>query len=246
MIKILFILILFPVFSIAAERVRRVSVAEDQIVTVRTCLGIATLIQVPDRPNSVVVGDQDSFKVEYLDQAITIKPLSGAAKSNLYIYTDWKRYNVELVSGSESHANYVVYLSSPKERSVSHLTSTQNLKANEIKWIKFSNFLKNESLKLSINRLGKTNQGLLLIEFTVSGQEKEEFKPEWLWLTQNGKTRPIHNLFLSSLSLTPTKSLSGVLQIKATEIDLDSAFRIELRKKRLSYLTITKASSWRF
>src|SRR5690606_17824343 len=94
----------------ASGRVRKVEVKPDQIVTVRTAIGIATIIQVPERPNSIVVGDQSAFKVEYLDQAITIKPLHGSAKSNLYIYTDYRRFNVQLVTTSEPAADYVVYL----------------------------------------------------------------------------------------------------------------------------------------
>jgi type IV secretory pathway VirB9-like protein len=85
---ILWILLLIgslPAF--ASERVRKIEVKPDQIVTVRTAIGIATIIQVPERPNSIVVGDQAGFKVEYLDQAITIKPLHSGARSNLYTNT---------------------------------------------------------------------------------------------------------------------------------------------------------------
>ena len=99
----------FETFA-APSRVKRVPVLPDQIVTVKTALGIATIIQVPDRPNSLVVGDNEAFKVEYLDQAITIKPLHGGAKSNLYIYTDYRRFNVQLITGVEAAADYVVYL----------------------------------------------------------------------------------------------------------------------------------------
>ncbi len=74
----------------AWAKVRKVEVTKDQVVTVRTVIGIATIIQVPDKPNSIVVGDLAGFKVEYLDQAITIKPLDGRARSNLYIYTDFR------------------------------------------------------------------------------------------------------------------------------------------------------------
>lgn len=95
-------LIFFKTALCADPRVRRVQVQGDRIVTIRTAIGIATIIQVPDSPNSVVVGDQSTFKVEYLDRAITIKPLTFGAKSNLYVYTDWKRYNVQLISGSEA------------------------------------------------------------------------------------------------------------------------------------------------
>ena len=238
-ISLLLALILATANINAAQRVRRVEVHADQIVTVKTSLGIATIIQVPDRPNSVVVGDQDAFKVEYLDQAITIKPLSGGSKSNLYIYTDWKRYNVELISGTEAAADYVVYLETPKEKPI-----VSKVKSN-ISWMKFSNTLRNDNLTLNVKRVGKTKEGILLVEFTVISKTKETFRPEWLWLTQDEAVKPIHNLFLSALEVTPKRSLSGVLQLKATDIDPGQSLRLEMRRSRMSYLTITKALSWR-
>ncbi len=71
----------------AKADVRHISTKKDQITKARTALGIATIIQVPDRPTSVVIGDQNSFKIEYLNKAITIKPLVANASTNLYIYT---------------------------------------------------------------------------------------------------------------------------------------------------------------
>ena len=237
---ILFVFTVIAINSNGAERVRRVPVQGDQIVTVRTSIGIATIIQVPDRPNSVVVGDQDSFKVEYLDQAITIKPLSGGAKSNLYIYTDWKRFNVELVSGSESIADYVVYLENPTEKS-----SAYSIVDTGIRWTPFKNSLRNESFQLEVKRLGKTRDGILLIEFLVTSKKKEGFKPEWIWLTQNGEMRAIHNLFMSSLESNPQKSISGILQVREADLNTTEAIRVELRRQKVSYLTIPKASTWR-
>lgn len=221
-------------------RVRRVPVHGDQIVTVKTSIGIATIIQVPDRPNSVVVGDQNSFKVEYLDQAITIKPLIGGAKSNLYIYTDWKRYNVELVSGGESSADYVVYLENPKQKS--QMTKSRN---SGIKWSEFKNHLRNETLTLKVHRVGRTNDGILLVEFQVISTTKEVFKPEWLWLTQSGETKPIHNLFMSALEVSPQRGITGVLQMREIDLNLNEPIRVELKRKRISYLTIQKASLWK-
>jgi len=225
-------------FAFADARVRRVPVIGDQIVTVRTTLGIATIIQVPDRPNSVVVGDQDAFKVEYLDQAITIKPLSGGAKSNLYVYTDWKRYNVQLVSGGESIADYVVYLENPKEKP--RTTSVSN-----ITWTAFKNSLKNDNLKLEINRVGKAKDGVLLIDFLVRGTSKGEIRPESLWLTQNGKTRPIQNLFLSAVEVLPSSPVSGLIQLQQDDFDSTIPIQLELRSKKSSFLTIQKVKLWK-
>lgn len=229
--------------SNASTRVRRVAVQGDQIVTVRTSIGIATIIQVPDRPNSVVVGDQDAFKVEYLDQAITIKPLSHGSKSNLYIYTDWKRFNVELVSGTEAVADYVVYLDNPKAKTpASTPSSKQDL---GISWTNFKNVLRNESLQLDVKRLGRTRDGILLVEFNVTSKVRQPFKPEWMWLSQNGVTKPIHNLFLSSLEVSPQRAISGVMQLREDDLNLTESMRLEMRRNKLSYLTIQKVKSWK-
>lgn len=235
----LMILSLMSLEAQAQGKVRRVNVHGDQIVTVKTSLGIATIIQVPDRPNSVVVGDQNAFKVEYLDQAITIKPVASGVKSNLYIYTDWKRFNVELVSGSEAGADYVVYLENPK-------TAPKSVSENKgVVWTEVSNYLRNDSLELSIKKLGRSGKDVLLVEFIVTSKKNEKFKPEWLWLKQGEETIPIHNLVLSGLEVSQGQPISGVLQIRSNELNLDEPFRLEIKRRKISYLTIQKASSWK-
>jgi hypothetical protein len=235
--RLLACLLIFASFSdLAFARVRKVPVSGDQIVTVKTAIGIATIIQVPDRPNSVVVGDQESFKVEYLDQAITIKPLHSGAKSNLYVYTDWKRYNVQLTTGSEAIADYVVYLESPKTTSSRSPTTT---------WRSFANSLKNENLALETRKVGTPRENLVAIEFVVSSSKKEKFDPSWIWLTQSGQTKVIHNLIVSNLNLGPQTKVNGVIQILKSDISFNEPLRIELRRKKLSYLTIPKVDSWK-
>lgn len=229
--------LLKPVEVWAETRVRRIETRADQIITVKTALGIATIIQVPDRPNSVVVGDQESFKVEYLDQAITIKPLHGGAKSNLYVYTDYQRYNVQLVSGAESSADYVVYLDNPKEKIKEQKSS--------ISWTRFTNNLKNEALNLDVKRLGRAKDGVLIVEFVIRGIKRESLKPAWIWLTQEDETKPIHNLFLSNLEVRPGDNAQGLLQILRKDIDDSKPLKIELRRKKISYLTIPKVNLWK-
>lgn len=232
-----FFLLLFSVPAFADGKVRKIALSVDQIATVRTALGIATIVQVPDRPNSVVVGDQDAFKVEYLDQAITIKPLRPGAKSNLYIYTEWRRFNVELVTGGEAAADYVVYLESPQ---------SAKQEKSRTRWMPFKNSLTNESLKLAIERVGKGPDGLLLVDFRIESKKKsEEFKPEWLWITQEGETRPIQNLVLSGLKIGSNSVVRGLIHVLLSDVDAGLPIRLELRRKRLSYLTLPKAASWR-
>lgn len=233
--RIVFAILMFLLPLSTWARVRTVEVKKDQIVTVRTALGVATIIQVPDRPNSLVVGDQSAFKVEYLDQAITIKPLHGRARSNLYIYTDYRRFNVQLVSGPESVADYVVYLENPQEK----------VKSSAIGWRNYRNHLKNEALVLETKRLASTADGVLLIEFEVRSEVREKFRPDWLWLTQSGITRPIHSLALSGQDLGGGRSIKGVMQVLKSDASTAEPLRIELRRKKTSYLTIPKGVAWK-
>jgi hypothetical protein len=219
----------------AWAKVRKVEVTKDQVVMVKTAIGIATIIQVPDRPNSIVVGDQAGFKVEYLDQAITIKPLHGGARSNLYIYTDYRRFNVQLVTGAEVVADYVVYLENPKEK-VPKLTTT---------WTSLKRRTKNGSIELSLQRIGRSHDGVLIVEFVVHDSIRERMRPEWIWLTQSGSVRPIHNLFLSGLDLGPESEVKGTLQVLRSDIESDEPLHFELRRKTTSTLTIPKENLWR-
>lgn len=222
-------------FAFAGERVRKVEVKTDQIVTVRTAIGVATIIQVPDRPNSIVVGDQAGFKVEYLDQAITIKPLHGGARSNLYIYTDYRRFNVQLVTAAEPSADYVVYLENSKEK----------IKSSRLAWSNFRNQLKNDSITLATKRTAKTRDGVLLIEFEMKSEKREAFKPEWIWLTQKGVTVPIHSLAVSAQEFGDGRVVKGILQILRDDIAVDEPLRIEMRRKKTSYLSLPKVTSWK-
>ncbi len=231
------LVITFPFLSYATERVRHVGVVNDQIITVKTAMGIATIIQVPDRPNSIVVGDLESFKVEYLDQAITIKPLHARARSNLYIYTDWRRYNVQLITGQEIGADYVVYLDAPKEKSREPRST--------LIWTKISRKTRNENLLFEVNRVGRTKEGILLVEFTLSSTHKEKLNPAWFWVTQNEITKPIHSLFLSSVELLPTEHIQGMIQILKSDLDETKPFKIELRKLKPSSVQLPKVILWK-
>ena len=231
------IMLLAPALSLANERVRHIECHTDQIVTVRTALGIATIIQVPDRPNSVVVGDQDKFKVEYLDQAITIKPLHAGAKSNLYVYTDYQRYNVQLVTGAESSSDYVVYLENLKRK--------EKEKSIPLRWIQYDHSTTSNDIIFETKRLGRANQGVLLIEFQIKASAKIIIKPEWIWLTQGGIARPIQNLFLEKVDLATAETTQGTIQILWRDIDPEKPLRIELRRKKTSTLSLPKVSQWK-
>jgi hypothetical protein len=228
----LLLLLLAPLAD--ASRVRTVDVQKDQIVTVNTAIGVATIIQVPDRPTSLVVGDSEAFKIEYLDQAITIKPLRSNAKSNLYIYTDWRRFSVQLVTASHAAADYIVYLRGKQEK-------TKPIDA--IEWTNVALASQSDGIKASVGRIGRLKSEYLFIEFLLTG--RGDVDPKWFWITQSGKSKPIHRLALSTLSLNQDGRIEGLLQIRLKDLKNREPIQLEIRRKKTLNLNIPKEILWK-
>lgn len=228
------IFLLFLTAHADSSRVRKIEVKADQIVSVKTAIGVATIIQVPDRPTSLVVGDSEAFKIEYLDQAITIKPLRSNAKSNLYIYTDWRRFNVQLVTGPETAADYVVYLGPPRQPDSKDLIVWREINLNS----------RMDDLGLSIRRLGRLNSEYFFVEFILSGK-KTEIDPKWFWLIQKGTSRPIHRLLLSTLCLNQEVPIEGVLQVRLKDLSRSDGIVLEIKRKKTLALKIPKEILWK-
>lgn len=238
------LLVLHNVFA-EGNRVRKLELQNDQIAEIKTALGIATIIQVPDVPNSVVVGDSEAFKVEYLDQAITIKPLHVGAKSNLYIYTDYRRYNVQLVSVAQAEANFIVYLEPAKsfQKKEKPILIVEPHLAG-IRWWKMSGALKNIELRLELQRVGLSSNDVVLFEFLITSQKITEIDPSNIVLKQNEKLVTIQNLFLSNLKIDSGKPVIGTIEVLKSDLKLSSAIRFEMNRTRSSYLTIQEVTSW--
>lgn len=219
----------------AGQRIRTVEVKKDEVVTVRTAMSVATIVQVPDRPLSLVVGDSEAFKVEYLDQAITIKPVHSGAKSNLYIYTDYRRFDVSLITTSESLADYVVYLK-PKV--------LPPKKPAGISWMPFKKSFENDGLMISVERLGRLGSSSAFIEFKVQGKTSKKIDPGSFWLSQKSTTLPIEKLILSELEIKTGRHVVGIIEIDLSRAKIDSDIRFELRSRERSGLDLPAIKRW--
>ena len=229
--------------ALGFERVKKLEVKKDQIIHVNTAMGIATILQVPDRPNSVVVGDQDAFKVEYLDLAITIKPIAPHGNSNLYIYTDYRRFNVELTTGPEASADYVVYLQNPVKKEDQSKVINIDKSGKRIHWQNVNRSFKNENITFQLNRIGKTKSGFVILEFTLTSSKQEQVNPASFWITQSGVTRPIQNLFISDVNLSPGIEIHGSFQLMKSDLKNSAPVRIEMRRRKISFLSLREVGA---
>lgn len=230
---ILALLLCGPIW--ANDRIRAVRVKRDEIVTIKTALNVATIVQVPDAPTSLVVGDSSAFKVEYLDQAITIKPLHSSAKTNLYIYTEYRRFDVSLVTVGEQSADYVVYL----KQFQAPIKPSQ-----AIQWRSFDKKFLFGKLTFRIKRLGRFgNTGLL--EFEVSSSSIAKIDPGIFWLTLRGATFEIEKLVLSSIDVGPKHTSSGSISFKIDKLKTNDQLAFEVRQNGKSKLLLPKNGDWK-
>lgn len=232
---LIFLVGLLPAFSTAQAKVRNVEVKKDQIISVETRLGIATLIQLPERPSSVVIGDQGSFKVEYLDKAVTVKPLFVGARTNLYVYTDFHRFNIELVTSRGRSPDYVVYLKP---------LNPQPPRELPVRWRPYKTKTGKSPLVLELKRTGSSSDGLVLIDFRMHAKKPLSFSPEAIWITEGEKVRPIEHLYLSDTQASPLSSIHGLVMLKRADFSGISPLKLEIRHDETLTVNIPKAALW--
>jgi hypothetical protein len=230
--------LLFPI-SISANPARKTVVHKDEVITVKTALGIATIIQVPDQPTSVVLGDSAAFKVEYLNQAITIKPLHGHATSNLCIHTDYARYSVKLIAGSQGAADYVVYLTPfepPKPKSAALDKS--------LRWKNVGIKRESKTASIMLKRIAKTPT-TAIIEFEFTFSQDFRIDPGSFWLIQSSGSRPINELLLSTLDAKKSQPVSATLIIQKSDLKPSEPARMEIRFQTPTSFQLSKEMLWK-
>lgn len=88
--------------------VRFIEATPESVSRVQTALGYSTVVEFQSKPTQAVLGDQDAFKLEYIGNSVTLKPLLPGAKSNLFIFTDFGRFTFLISTGNAAHADFLV------------------------------------------------------------------------------------------------------------------------------------------
>ena len=232
MIELLFaILLVIQTPARTLAQIKSVSAKPDEIVNVKLGLGIATIVQLPEAIQSVVIGDQSSFKVEYLDHAVTIKPLRYSATTNLYLTTMSRRYILRLATGRSDRADYIVYVKDQRDDM-------------NVRWHLVSKSVSSKISTLTIKRVGSSRAGFLLLDLKFSSHDKQEIKPDTVWLSQDGQSKVINGLYLSSSEVSPSKPVALSLSILKTDLAPNRPLTVELRLKYPLKVEVTAEVVW--
>lgn len=137
---------------------------EDDVVTVHSSEGYCTILEFPEKPLMVAVGDSSLIKIEVPanSKTVLIKPLAAAGKSNLFVYTKTRRFNYKVQVGEVSTLDYVIDVRKTMQEQI---RSTQSAVTKEL--------LKTVKNYSALEKLGAIKQNLLTRKLIFTQQEND-------------------------------------------------------------------------
>lgn len=77
---------------------RTIGVSGDSMTPIYLKLGKSTVLRFTDKPRKVVVGNQNYYGLEFIENDLAIQPL-GSVATNLFVYTESRTYGFLLTPG---------------------------------------------------------------------------------------------------------------------------------------------------
>lgn len=81
-----------------ASGVRTVFVKPNNVEPIYLSMGKSTILRFRDRPRKVVIGNQNYFGVEFIENDVALQPL-GQTRTNMFVYTETRTYGFYLIVG---------------------------------------------------------------------------------------------------------------------------------------------------
>jgi hypothetical protein len=184
-------------YSLAqASPVKELKLKPSDVGMINTSVGYSTVLQLSQKPLNVVLGDQSAFRVEFINDSITLKPLRAGSKSNIFIFTENDRFNLTLKSGPASNVDYVVRL--------------RRIYSDPQKSVPLNQFRTDRGLRFTLIRVTERDSDLFL-DFSIENQRKKSIylRPEQFRIVSENMVRPIRSLYLDSQTIKAGSVLSG-------------------------------------
>ena len=102
------VLLCCPLTAIA-NGIRTVQVNANKMQLIYLKMGRATVLRFTAKPKKVVIGNQNYFSVEFIDNDLTIQP-QGKVKTNLFVYTPYRTYGFILRVCNSCRADDLVFV----------------------------------------------------------------------------------------------------------------------------------------
>lgn len=216
--------------------IKTITPKNDEIILVRTSLSIATIIQFPDSTSVQfpIIGDQSAFRIETIDKGITIKPLRHGAKTNLYLFTDKKRYNFRLVTETQDQADYILYIKSSENQ-------------DSLSWKGLEKSVSNKELKLTLHKVAITKDNKILLDLSLQAMNLDiKILPESIWIYQDKESKVIYSLFLSEKTASIRKPVQVGIAISKNDLKENKPIQVVVKKSEFNLsIEIPRETLWK-
>ncbi|MCM0604495.1 MAG: hypothetical protein KA715_00220 [Xanthomonadaceae bacterium] len=103
-------LILLLSQGVLAKDLRIVKPKDGAITKIVLSPGRTTILNFSSKPGKVLIGNQGSFSIQYVENDIAIAPITAASHSNLFVYMRGKRFSFDLVTANQSFSDTLVQI----------------------------------------------------------------------------------------------------------------------------------------
>ena len=182
-----------------AKSSRTVRLSDDEMELIYVEPGYSTLLKFSSRPEPGLIGDQDGYKVEYLKDIVSIKPLVPTGKTNLFIFTKEGQFNFQLVASRGHHDNivFVEPKATGKVATAAPSGEKKSVPIDELLTRRMNKSVTNSRFRLTLESLSQPiSKSTLVIKLRIDpvGKEGARLDPRWISLAQKGHAVPIENL----------------------------------------------------
>jgi len=210
-----------------AKGIKTITLTDTDVAQVRVALGYSTLLQFDSRPTQAIIGDQDSFKVEYLGTSVAIKPLIAGVSTNLFVVTDYDKFNFRITAGRGYEPDYILRI---KKKKVDPQEYSSGLVAKPLGISKSSGGIELKVLSLAATR---TNSCLIYSFQLISKGSKISFQPGDFEILQAGRSLPIENIYIERLALGKGQRLYGMILVRLENVNRKARTAIRFHPESL-------------
>lgn len=221
-----------------AKSSRTVHLSESDLESIYVEPGFSTLIKFDSHPEPGLIGDQDGFKVEYLKNLVSIKPLVSRGKTNLFIFTKEGQFNFQLIASRGKHDNIVYAQASPDKGDFRPSGRKIAISINDLMTRKMNKFVVHGNTKLTLESISMPRSRATLVlkcsvETKLDGKRAEKINPDSFSIYQGTNLIRAENIFLDTKAVPPSGiRVTGFILLRA-----DS-----MKKNQNLYLRFTQSA----
>lgn len=174
-------------------KVRELYVNQNEMGIVNLKMGQSTILRFQEKPKKVVIGNQNYFNVEFIDNDVTIQPL-GSAKTNLFVYGEYNTYGLLIDVNNQSNYDDLVIV----KRGLKPQTAPIEPKPKERRpnVLIFERFIGKE-LRISFDKMFFHElMKVYVIDLTFQNPKSDLIKTEKLSIKLSQANKPIEDIKL--------------------------------------------------